>query len=89
MKKINLEDVERIAGGVNSLSGTDAAADLIRKESQAAVCGMGTVKFGALADGSGQTVMAYCPVCRKKTKFYISSGAQSKCSECGNIRLDM
>ena len=89
MKKVNLEDMERIAGGVNALSGTEASADLVRKESQASVCGMGTVKIGALADGSRQTVRAYCPVCKKKTEFYVSSGAQSKCSECGNVRLDM
>ena len=89
MKKVNLEDMERIAGGVNSRSGTETAADLIRKESQAAVCGMGTVKIGALAGGSEQTVKAYCPVCKKKTLFYVSSGAQSKCSKCGNVRLDM
>ncbi len=89
MQKVNLEDMEKIAGGMNAVSGTEAATDLVRKESQAAVCGMGTVKIGVLADGAGQTVRAYCPVCRKKTKFYVSSGAQSKCSKCGNVRLDM
>ncbi|MBO5521433.1 MAG: hypothetical protein J5973_07160 [Eubacterium sp.] len=92
MQKVNLEELESVAGGVNSLAGTEAAADLTARENQAAVMGMGTSK---LVQGTGmgtentRTVKAYCSVCGKKTMFYLGSGAQSKCSVCGNIRLDL
>lgn len=90
MQKVNLEELESVAGGVNIHASTDAAGELAMKENQAAVCGMGTSKFGAdLNAENSRTVKAYCSVCQKKTLFYISSGAQSKCSVCGTIRLDL
>ena len=90
MKKIDSEMLGKVTGGAGA--DTEAAAGLIQKENQASVCGMGTVKLqpaaGLGADGS-RTVKAYCPICKKETKFYVGSGAQSRCSVCGNIRMDM
>ena len=91
MQKVNLEELESVAGGVNAL-GTEAAADLTARENQAAVMGMGTTKMTPSAGMGAEntwTVKAYCSVCGKKTMFYLGSGAQSKCSVCGNIRLDL
>jgi len=91
MQKIDLEELDNISGGVRSISGTEAA-DTVLKENEAAVCGMGSVKalgLGDPAEGIGKKVKAGCPVCGKKTWFYVSSGAQSRCSVCGYVRLDL
>ena len=91
MQKVNLEELAGVAGGVNTGSGSEAA-NLAIRENQAAVCGMGTTKLvsaGMSSADDTRTVKAYCPSCGKKTMFYISSGAQSKCSVCSYIRLDL
>ena len=87
MQKINLEELNNVAGGVRSATGKEVS-DTVRRESQAAVCGMGSVKALGL-DADGKKIKAACPVCGKKTDFYVSSGAQCKCSICGYVRLDL
>ncbi len=89
MKSINLEDLKNVAGGT---AGTETAIGTVLKENQAAVCGMGTAKPALPAGMSTEnirTVKAQCPGCGKKTMFYIGSGAQSTCSACGYVRLDL
>ena len=91
MQKVNMEDLENISGGAAGLSGSDASADVM-KENMASVCGMGSAK-SLLPEGmdaqNTRTAKAFCPVCGKKTMIYISSGAQSVCSKCGNTRTDL
>ncbi|MBR2561317.1 MAG: hypothetical protein IKE31_04110 [Eubacterium sp.] len=98
-RKINLEELDAIAGGTALTDIADKIKDRIKpgagslasaKENMAAVCGMGTVKAAKLAStNNGRTIEAYCPSCKKNTLFYLGSGAQAECSECGEVRLDM
>ena len=91
MQKVNLEELAGVAGGMNVGSAAEVGTDLAMKENQAAVCGMGTTRLAAGMGGAEntRTVKAYCSSCGKKTMFFINSGAQSTCSVCGYIRLDL
>ena len=97
--KINLEELDKGAGGVALTDITDQIKTHLKpgsgtlasaKENMAAVCGMGTVKAAKMAPAdNSRTIEAFCPECGKNTLFYLGSGAQAKCSECGYVRLDM